>query len=147
MNTTSNTLRWNTALKAMKEMTPPDGCNIYMWPQPRFNAYSGFEFVNRDETGGTIMVDICPLLGKVNWIGYREKGGATYIFIGEQLETHRAAFDKILEQLSLSFCGQDEPPSWNPEKYRKYWHDGKKAFEKHYWGLSTWCKMFSEKKN
>ena len=139
------TLRWNTALKAMKEMTPPDGRNIYMWPQPRFNAYSGFEFVNRDETGGTIMVDICPLLGKVNWIGYREKGGASYIFNGEQLKTHRAVFDKILEQLSLSFCGQDEPPSWNPEKYRKYWHDGKTAFEKHYWGLDIWCRIHGEK--
>ena len=26
-----------------------------------------------------------------------------------------------------------------------YWHDGKKAFEKYYLGLDTWCKIYGEK--
>lgn len=125
-------IHWSTALKRMKEMTPPNGNNIYMWPQPELGTYSGYKFVKRDGSDGSILVDICTLTGKVNWIGYNECG-YTYIFIGKQLKTHRAAFEKILEQLALSFAGQDEPPSWNPNKYRWYWEDGKQAFEKNYW--------------
>ena len=134
-------LPWNTALKAIKEMTLSDGHDIYMLPEPRYNVYYEFEFVNRDGTGGTIMVDIHPSIGVVTSVTYLAANRRLYMFDANQLETHRAVFDKVFEQLALSFRGQDEPPQGTPEEYHKYWHNGKMAFEKRHLGLHNWCKI------
>lgn len=134
-------LHWKTALKAIEEMTLSDGHDIYMLPEPTFNAYTGFEFVNRDGTGGSIMVTIYPNIGVVEFVTYRAANRRLYMFDANQLKTHRAVFDKIFEQLALSFRGQDEPPQGTPEEYRKYWHNGKMAFEKRHLGLRNWCKI------